>query len=69
MARSTGAVVFLKGLSTVLQNTLYNFLKEQAMLGSTLITDSDVREKINLTHVNNLDEYNKVFINLAARVE
>lgn len=45
------------------------FLAENSKMGPATITDSEVRERINLTHANNLDEYNKVFINLAARVD
>ena len=33
------------------------------------VTENDVRNRIHLHHVNSIDEYLKLFINLAARID
>lgn len=38
-------------------------------MAGDVTTDAHVRDRIHLSHINGIEEYNKLFINLAARVE
>ena len=55
-------------------NALDNFLVEAAAKAQVAqqqtvpVSEAQVRERIHLSHVNGIDDYSKLFINLAARV-
>jgi len=51
-----------------------NFLAESAKVAqfqqqNAPVTENDVRTRIHIHHINSIDEYHKLFINLAARID
>lgn len=61
-------------LTTYVCYSLDNFIAESAKLAQVQqqaqpVTDQMVRERIHLSHCNGLEEYQRVFVNLAAKID